>query len=73
MGLLKTFLFGIAPRPWLKRSPGEDFGAGIGWDESLNHNDVAYITSQKAPDKIIPFMSLHPKDPDWKNEYDRCV
>ena len=60
----KAFLFGIAPRPWIKRIPGSDFGAGIGWDSSLNHNDVASITAKRAPDKIIPFMSLHPKDPD---------
>ena len=69
----KAFLFGIAPRPWADKNPEEIFGAGIGWDDSLNHNDVAHITAQKAPDKIIPFMSLHPMDPNWKNEYDRCV
>ena len=78
----KAFLFGIAPRPWIKRIPGtgigqfksgSDFGAGIGWDNSLNHNDVASITAKRAPDKIIPFMSLHPKDPGWRDEYDRCV
>ena len=78
----KAFLFGIAPRPWIKRIPGtgigqfksgSDFGAGIGWDNSLNHNDVASITAKRAPDKIIPFMSLHPKDPGWLDEYDRCV
>ena len=78
----KAFLFGIAPRPWIKRIPGtgigqfksgSDFGAGIGWDNSLNHNDVASITAKRAPDKIIPFMSLHPNDPGWRDEYDRCV
>ena len=78
----KAFLFGIAPRPWIKRIPGtgigqfksgSDFGAGIGWDNSLNHKDVASITAKRAPDKIIPFMSLHPNDPGWRDEYDRCV
>ena len=68
----KAILFGIAPRPG-KENMGELFGAGKGWDTKLNHNDVASIISKKFPEKIVPFMSLHPKDPDWNLEYDRCL
>jgi len=66
----KSFLFGIAPRPW---RPDEQIMGPVGWDPMYNHNDVAAETAKRDPDKIVPFMSLHPLDPNWKNEYDRCV
>ena len=39
----------------------------------MNHNDVAAEIANAAPDKIIPFMSLHPLDPNVNDEYDRAV
>ncbi|MCS5574073.1 MAG: amidohydrolase family protein, partial [Pseudomonadales bacterium] len=66
----KAFIFGIAPRPWL---PEKQVLLTGGWSEDQNHNDVASETAKHAPDKIIPFMSLHPLDPNWNDEYDRCV
>ncbi len=66
----KTFIFGIAPRPW---KPEQLVTRQAGWDSSLNHNDIASITASKNPDKAIPFMSIHPLDPNWEDEYDRCV
>jgi len=69
----KAILFGIAPRPFVKKDMGELFGSGKGWENNLNHNDVASIISKKYPEKIVPFMSLHPMDPACNLEYDRCV
>lgn len=66
----KTFIFGIAPRPW---RPNERVLRTGGWDSALNHNDIASITAARSGGKAIPFMSLHPLDPDWQSEYDRCV
>jgi hypothetical protein len=66
----KSFLFGIAPRPW---RPDQQIMGPVGWDPKYNHNDVAAETAKRDPDKIVPFMSLHPLDPNWKNEYDRCI
>ena len=66
----KTFIFGIAPRPW---RPNERVLRTGGWDDALNHNDIASITASKSGGKAIPFMSLHPLDPNWQDEYDRCV
>lgn len=67
----KTCIFGIAPRPWkphqqvLRRSDQ--------WPEGWNHNDIAAEVAKAAPEKVIPFMSLHPLDPKVNEEYDRCV
>lgn len=69
----KSILFGIAPRPKTEKDLGELFGAGKDWGDSLNQNDVASIISKKYPEKIIPFMSLHPDADDWNEEYDRCL
>ncbi len=66
----KAFLFGIAPRPWRpkqKMLTQSDDWAG------MNHNDVAAEIAKADPDKIIPFMSLHPMDPNVNDEYDRAV
>lgn len=66
----KAFLFGIAPRPWA----GDERRKRIaGWPAHFNHNDVASETAKAAPDKIIPFMSLHPLAVDVNEEYDRAV
>jgi hypothetical protein len=66
----KTLIFGIAPRPW---RPKERILGSTGWPNELNHNDIASEMAKHAPDKVIPFMSLHPLDPNWEAEYDRCV
>ena len=39
----------------------------------MNINDVSVEVARRAPGKIIPFMSLHPLDPDMDAEYDRAV
>ena len=67
----KAFLFGIAPRPWKLNSP--IFEASDDWPPPLNHNDVAAEVASHAPEKIIPFMSLHPLAEDVNEEYDRAV
>ncbi len=68
----KTFIFGIAPRPWVaERDLVEGRGDMMG--PGRNHNDVAAEVARAAPDKVIPFMSLHPMDPNVNEEYDRCV
>ena len=36
----KAILFGIAPRPFVKKDMGELFGSGKGWENNLNHNDL---------------------------------
>ena len=66
----KAFLFGIAPRPWKDWNPLEQSND---WPAPLNHNDVAAEVASHAPDKVIPFMSLHPLDPNVNDEYDRAV
>lgn len=66
----KTFIFGIAPRPWKAGTGVLDLG---GWPEGMNHNDIASVVSKANRKKIIPGMSLHPLDPNVNDEYDRCV
>ena len=68
----KTFAFGIAPRPWLS---GRELIQGTGdlAIDGKNQNDVAAELHRAAPDKVIPFMSLHPMDPNMNDEYDRAV
>ena len=67
----KAFVFPIAQRPW---KSGEYFGLGTqGWPKEMNGNDVSAAVAKYAPDKIVPFMSLHPLDPGVNDEYDRCV
>lgn len=66
----KACIFGIAPRPW---KPSQNaLRISKDW-EGLNHNDIAAAVAKRAPDKVIPFMSLHPLDPNVNEEYDRCV
>ena len=68
----KTFAFGIAPRPWGSEREIID-GSGDLTDGGKNHNDVAAELHKASPDKVIPFMSLHPMDPGMNDEYDRAV
>lgn len=66
----KTFIFGIARRPWKLRSGVLDQS---GWPDELNQNDIASQVAKANPEKIIPGMSLHPLAPDVNEEYDRSV
>jgi predicted TIM-barrel fold metal-dependent hydrolase len=68
----RTLAFGIAPRPWIK-DRDLVFKAGDMAVDGKNHNDVAAELHRAAPDKVIPFMSLHPMDPGMNDEYDRAV
>ncbi len=67
----KALVFGIAPRPGGDKNPLTDWYAG--WDDGLNQNDIAARVAAVNPDKYIPFMSLHPDQPDIDEEYDRAV
>ncbi len=67
----KALVFGIAPRPGGDEHPLTEWGAG--WDDSLNQNDIAARVAAVNPGKFIPFMSLHPEQPDIDQEYDRAV
>ena len=67
----RALVFGIAPRPGTNEHPVVDWNAG--WDDSLNQNDIAAIVAAIKPQKFIPFMSLHPDQPDIDQEYDRAV
>jgi hypothetical protein len=66
----KTFLFGIASRPWKANTGVLNLG---GWPGGMNINDIAAEVAKAAPSKIIPGMSLHPMAPDVNDEYDRAV
>ena len=39
----KAILFGIAPRPFVKKDMGELLCSGKGWENNLNHNDLFNI------------------------------
>ena len=67
----KALVFGIAPRPGGDKHPLTDWNAG--WDDDLNQNDIAARVAAINPQKFIPFMSLHPEQPDIDAEYDRAV
>ena len=69
-GVDRAIIFGIAPRPW---KPNEEYLKLTGWPDDMNHNDVAAAVARESGGKIIPFMSVHPMDPNWADEYDRCV
>ena len=66
----RACIFGVAPRPW---KPDEVLMSLAGWPDDMNHNDVAAAVAKESGGKIIPFMSVHPIDPKWSEEYDRCV
>ena len=67
----KALVFGIAPRPGGDKNPLTDWYAG--WDDGMNQNDIAARVAAVNPEKYIPFMSLHPDQPDIDEEYDRAV
>ena len=67
----KALVFGIAPRPSGGEHQLTDWNAG--WDDDLNQNDIAARVAAVNPDMYIPFMSLHPEQPDIDQEYDRAV
>ena len=66
----KALVFGIAPRPGMA-APVADWREG--WPDDLNQNDIAARVAAKDSDRLIPFMSLHPEQPDLDDEYDRAV
>ncbi len=67
----RAIVFGIAPRPDNPEPPIMDWRQG--WPEGMNQNDIAAEVAGRAPDKLIPFMSLHPMQADVDDEYDRSV
>ena len=67
----RAICFGIAPPP---SEPNFMPHQGLGWPDSMNVNDIAAEVARRAPDdKVVPFMALHPFDPDVNEEYDRAV
>ena len=66
----RAIVFGLAPRPG-EPPPVVDWRAG--WPDSLNQNDIAASVAATDPDRLIPFMSLHPEQDDLDDEYDRAV
>ena len=65
-----AIVFGLAPRPG-EEPPVVDWRAG--WPGGLNQNDIAARVAAEDPDRLIPFMSLHPEQEDMDDEYDRAV
>jgi len=66
----KAFLLPVAQRP---ENADSERRRIPGWPKSMNINDVAVAVARRMPEKIIPFMSLHPLDPHVEAEYDRAV
>ena len=67
----KAITFGIHPSPL---EPHIESTRRQGWPNSMNLNDIAAEVACRAPgNKIIPFMALHPDQPDLDEEYDRAV
>ncbi|MBM3956986.1 MAG: amidohydrolase [Gemmatimonadetes bacterium] len=69
-GVDRAITFGLAPRPW---APEGELMKLKGWPADMNYNDVAAAVARESGGKIIPFMSVHPMDPKWEAEYDRCI
>ena len=67
----RAIVFGIAARPGSPEPPVLDWRAG--WPEHLNQNDIAAEVAATDPERFVPFMSLHPEQPDLDDEYDRAV
>ena len=67
----RAIVFGIAARPGSPEPPVLDWRAG--WPGHFNQNDIAAEVAATDPDRLIPFMSLHPEQPDLDDEYDRAV
>ena len=66
----RACVFGIAPRPW---DADDRVNRLDGWPAEMNQNDVAAEVAKASGGRIIPFFSVHPKDPEWNDEYDRSV
>jgi len=66
----KAIVFGIAREPGREEPPIIDWRQG--WPAEYNQNDIVCEVASAAPDKLIPFMSLHPAQPDVDDEYDRA-
>ena len=66
----RAIVFGMAPKPG-ELPPVVDWRAG--WPDGLNQNDIAARAAAADPDRLIPFMSLHPEQDDLDDEYDRAV
>ena len=67
----RVIVFGVARQPGREEPPLLDWRQG--WPEDFNQNDIAYEVSRAAPEKLIPYMSLHPGQADVDSEYDRAV
>ncbi len=67
----RAIVFGLVRRPEGTDSPVTDWSTG--WHKDLNQNDIAAKVAASDPAKFIPFMSLHPEQPDIDDEYDRAV
>ena len=70
----RAVTLGIAPPP--KRQEGPDFyrRQTLGWPDSMTLNDAISEVARRAPNnKIVPFMALHPLNPNVNEEYDRAV
>ena len=67
----KAIVFGVARRPGQDEPPVLDWRQG--WPQDANQNDIVAEVVKRAPGKLIPFMSLHPMQPDVNDEYDRGV
>ena len=66
----RAIVFGIAREPGRAEPPLMDWRQG--WPAGYNQNDIASEVAASDPDKFIPFMSLHPGQPDVDDEYDRA-
>ena len=69
-GVDRAIVFGLAPRPG-EPPPVVDWRAG--WPDGFNQNDIAARVAAADPERLIPFMSLHPEQDDLDDEYDRAV
>ena len=65
----KAIVFPISPEP------GESAFemTALPWPEGVNLNDATANYVRTNPDKLIGFVSVHPRDPDALDEIDRCV
>ena len=67
----RAITFGIAPPPLKPRKAST---RRQGWPDHMNLNDIAAEVARLSPEnKIVPFMAIHPQQPDWNEEYDRAV
>ena len=67
----RAIVFGVARQPGRDEPPILDWRQG--WPEDFNQNDIVHEVCRSSPEKLIPFMSLHPEEVDIDLEYDRAV